>query len=115
MIRWRRRGRRSLLSKNASRADTFEGDGEQGKDGCAHSDHYGANALNPGIRESVLQRLSVRVHLFDEVEEHDHMANDGADQAGDSEEGHKAEGRVHDGQRNQRPDGTVRGGSGDED
>jgi hypothetical protein len=43
------------------------------------------------------------------------MVNDDADQAGDSEEDHKAEGRVHDGQRNQRPDGTVRGGSGDED
>src|SRR5580704_2501986 len=33
---------------------TFECAREQGKDRCAHGDHHGSNALNPGIRKSTL-------------------------------------------------------------
>jgi hypothetical protein len=49
------------------------------------------------------------VHLLDEVEEHDHMADDDADETSYAEKGHKAEGRVHDCQGNQRTDGAIGG------
>ena len=53
------------------------------------------------------------VHLLDEIEEHDDVADDHADQAGDSEEGHEAEGRAHDGEREQRADHAI-GGRGED-
>ena len=59
---------------------TFECEWEQGKNRCAHGDHYGANTFNPGIRKSKLKRLSLLVHLLDKVEEHDHMADNDTDQ-----------------------------------
>ena len=61
----------------------------------------------PGVEKRSLERLPLLVHLLDEVEEHDHVADDDADQAGDAEEGHEAEGCVHDRQRNKRADDTV--------
>jgi len=58
---------------------TFKCEREQRKDSCAHGEHHGANTLNSGIRKSSLQGFPLFVHLLDEVEEHDHMADDDAD------------------------------------
>ena len=50
----------------------------------------------------------MRVLLLDEVEEHDDVADDDADQADDAEEGHEAERRAHDVEAEQRPDHAER-------
>src|SRR5258707_59580 len=38
---------------------TFECEWKQSKDRCAYRDHHRANALDPGIRKSALQRLAL--------------------------------------------------------
>src|SRR6266404_101527 len=93
---------------------TFKCERKQRKDSCGHSDHHGSNALNAGIGKSTLQRLPLFVHLLDEVEQHDHMADDDADQTGNPQECHEPEGRTHDRQSDQRSDGSVRCGRKDE-
>src|SRR5205085_8856914 len=66
------------ITKRLPERATFECERKQCQDRRAHGDHYGSNALNPGIRKSALKRLSFFVHLFNEVEEHDYMADDDA-------------------------------------
>src|SRR5579864_2881234 len=75
---------------------TFKCERKQGKDRCAHRNHHGSNTLNSGIRKSAFQRLSLFVHLLNEVEEHDDMAYDDSDEAGHSKKCHEAKGRTHD-------------------
>src|SRR5258708_32664990 len=96
------------VAKRFPEGATFECEWEQSQDRCANGDHHGANAFDPGIRKSELQRLPFFVHLFNKVEEHDHMANNDTDQTYYAEKGHEAERCVHDFQRNQRTDGTIR-------
>src|SRR5580692_7335758 len=91
----------------------FECERKQSKDRCAHGDQYWANTLNSSIRKSTLQRLTLFVHFLDEVEEHDHMADDDTDQACYAQESHEAKWRVHDGQCNQSSDCAVGGRSKD--
>src|SRR6266478_8438635 len=45
---------------------TFERERKQSKYRCAHGDHHRSKTLNPGIRKSTLQRLSLFVHLRSE-------------------------------------------------
>src|SRR6266851_6183080 len=89
---------------------TFKCERKQRKDGCTHGDHHGTNALNPGIRESSLQGLALFVHLLDEVEQYDHMADDNPDETGNPKKCHESEGRTHDRQSDQRSDRSVRRG-----
>src|SRR6266481_6221674 len=55
---------------------TFECEREESKDRRADGDHHGPDTLNPSIRKSALQWFPLFVHLFDEVEEHDDVADD---------------------------------------
>src|SRR5882757_4547387 len=57
----------------------FERERKQSEDRRAHGDHHRANTLNPSIRKSALERLPLFVHLLDEIEQHNHMADDDAD------------------------------------
>ena len=47
------------------------------------------------------------MHLLDEVEQHDHMADDDPNQTGNTQEGHKPERRAHDVERCQCPHGAI--------
>src|SRR5260370_35228798 len=84
------------IAKRFPQRTTFECERKQSKDCCAHGDHHRSNTLNPGVRKSALQRLSLVMHLFDEVEQHDDMADDDSDEAGNSKECNESEGRAHD-------------------
>src|SRR5258708_3100675 len=86
----------------------FECEWKQSKDRCAYRDHHRANALDPGIRKSALQRLALLVHLLDEIEQYDDMADNDADQTRHAEKGHEPKRSVHHGQRNQGSDRTIR-------
>ena len=57
----------------------FERERKQSKNRCAHGDHHRSNTLDPGVRKSTLQWLALFVHLLDEVEEHNQVADDDAD------------------------------------
>jgi hypothetical protein len=50
---------------------------------CADSDHDGPQPLNSCIEQQIDQRLSLFIHLLNEIEEHDHMADNDAAQADD--------------------------------
>ena len=50
----------------------------------------------PASMTRLFEWLAFLVHFFDEVEEHDDVADDDADETGDSEECHEAERRAHD-------------------
>ena len=89
-----------------------DGEREEREHGRADGDHHGAEADDAGVEERFFERLAFFVHFFDEVEENDDVADDDADEAGDSEERHEAEGRAHDVERDQRADDAV--GSGGE-
>ena len=56
----------------------------------------------PASRSASSRSRAVLVRLLDEVEQHDDVADDDADEADDPEEGHEAEGLVHDRQHRQR-------------
>ena len=57
----------------------FQRERKQSKNRCAHGDHHRSNTLDPRVRKSTLQWLALFVHLLDEVEEHNHVADDDAD------------------------------------
>src|SRR6266478_4315361 len=89
---------------------TLECEREQSKDRRADGDHHRPDTLNPGIRKSSLQGLALFVHLLDEVEQYDHMADDDPDETGNPKKCHESEGRTHDRQSDQRSDRSVRRG-----
>ena len=53
----------SLNAEGFPERATFECERKQSRDGCTHGDHHEANAFNPRIRKSTLQRLSLFAHL----------------------------------------------------
>src|SRR6202008_71429 len=57
------------------------------------------------------QRLALCVHLLDEVEQYDDVADNHAYQAGDAEKSHEPERRMHDRQGDQRADHAIRSSS----
>src|SRR5713101_1398726 len=75
---------------------TFECERKQSEDGCAYGDHHGPNTLNAGIGKSTLQRFALFVHVLNEIEQHDDVADDDANKAGYSKKSHEAKGRAHD-------------------
>src|SRR5258707_12723939 len=62
---------------------------------------------NAGIGKSTLEWFAFLVHLLDEIEEHDHVADNNANEAGNPKECHEPEWRAHDRKRDQRPDCSV--------
>src|SRR6266478_1280204 len=88
----------------------FERERKQSKDGRPDGDHYRTNALNAGIGKSTFEWFALFVHLLDEIEEHDHVADDDANEAGNPKECHEPEWRAHDRQCDQRSDRSVRCG-----
>ena len=61
----------------------------------------------PASRDRLLERFAFFMHFFDEIEQHDDMADDDADQARDAQERHEAERRSHDRQAEQRADNSI--------
>src|SRR6266446_3884465 len=88
----------------------FERERKQSKDGRPDGDHYRTNALNAGIGKSTFEWFALFVHLLDEIEEHDHVADDDPNEAGNPKECHEPEWRAHDRQCDQRTDRSVRCG-----
>ena len=80
-----------------------------------HRDHDRAQPHDAGVEEGIAQGLPLGVVLLDEIEEHDHVAHDHADQARDPEEAHEPEGLAHDPEPRQRPHDAVGHGGEDED
>jgi len=78
-------------------------------------DHDRAKADDARIEQSLFERFALFVHFLDEVEEHNDVADNDADEAGDTEEGHEAERRSHQVKGNERADDSVRGGREDEE
>src|SRR5262245_25191927 len=77
----------------------------------ADRDHHRPQPHNPRVQQRLAQRSASFARFFDEVEEHDDVADDHAHQAHATEEGHKAERRSHHPQRRKRayhPEGNRR-------
>ena len=66
----------------------------------------------PASGSACSRRLPFRMHFLDEIEQHDDVANDHADQAGDAQKSHKSKGRMHNRESDERADHTV-GSSGE--
>ena len=82
--------------------------GEESQHGCGNGDHHRAQTLDSGVKQGLLQRSAVLPALFDEVEEHDDVANDDADQRDHAEESHEPERRAHQPQGGNRARHAVR-------
>ncbi len=75
----------------------------------------GRSRMMPASSSASSQRLALLVRLLDEVEEHDDVAHDDADEADDAEERHEAEGLAHDAEGRERADDAVGNGREDEE
>jgi hypothetical protein len=71
------------------------GEREQGQDGGADGDHNRPQTNDSRVQQRLLERFPFFVHFLDEIEEHDHVADDDANQTGDAQEGHKAKWSSH--------------------
>src|SRR5262249_34570627 len=91
---------------------SFKRQWEQSQDGRQYGDHYGPNTLDTRVRKRLLQGFTFRMHFLDEIEEHDDVADDHADQAGDAQKSHKAKRRMHNREGDERADHTI-GSSGE--
>ena len=56
---------------------------DEAEHGRADRDQHRAQAEQPGVEQRLAQRLAALVPLLDEVEQHDDVADDHADQADD--------------------------------
>ena len=70
-------------------------EGEEGDDGRPHRDGDGSKVSDARIDERIAEGLALFVFLFDEIEQHDDVADDDANQADDAEEGHESKGSVN--------------------
>ena len=68
----------------------------------------GRSRRMPASSSASLERLAPLVRLLDEVEQHDDVAHDDADEARHAEERHEAERRAHDPEPEQRADDAER-------
>ena len=91
------------------------GERKESKDCSAYRDQDGSEADDPCIKQCFFERLAFFVHLLDEVKQHDDVADDDADEAGDPEEGHKPERRSHQVKGNECADDAIRSGSEDQE
>src|ERR1700732_1728472 len=99
------------VTKRLPQRTAFESKREKSQDRCSHCDHHGPDSLDASIRKRLREGLAFCVHFLDEVEQHDDVANDHADQAGDAEKSHEPERRMHDRESDQRPDHAIRSSS----
>src|ERR1035437_2305376 len=60
------------------------GEEEESENRCADGNEDGAQTLDSSVANGLLERLARFVHFLDEIEEHDNVADDNADEAGDS-------------------------------
>src|SRR5262249_37716907 len=63
--------------------------------GCADCNQHRPQTHNSGIQQRIAQRLAALTRFFNEIEQHDDVADDHAYQTHTTEEGHKAERRSH--------------------
>src|SRR4030095_10115412 len=80
---------------------------EKRDDGRRDGDEDRPQPHDTGIEQSLDERLTRFVAFLDEVEQHDDMADDDANQARHTEEGHETEWRPHYVERRERPHDTV--------
>src|SRR5690242_833978 len=73
-----------------------------------NGDHDRPQPQNARIDQSRFQVLTLFSSLFDELEEHDDVADDHTDETDDSKERHKPEWLSHYGERNHGPDDSIR-------
>ncbi len=69
---------------------------EQRQYGCTNGDHHGTQTNDTSVDDRFLKWLTQGMAFLDEVEEHNDVTDDDADEAGDSEKCHETEGGVHD-------------------
>ena len=84
------------VAKRLPQRTTFESKREKSQDRCSHGDHYRANSLDAHIGQRLDQGLALCVHFLDEVEQHDDLAHNHADQAGDAKKSHEPKRCMHD-------------------
>ena len=99
------------VTKRLPQRTAFESKREKSQDRCSHCDHYRANSLDARIGQRLDQWLALCVHFLDEVEQHDDVADNHADQAGDAEKSHEPKRRVHDREGDQGADHAIRSSS----
>ena len=86
----------------------MESEREQRQHRCTDGDHHGTQPDDACVDYRFFERFALFVFFFDEVEEHDDVAHDHADQTGDAEKGHESEGSAHDPQCCHGADHSVR-------
>jgi hypothetical protein len=69
---------------------------EQRQDCGRHGDDHRPQAFDSRVANRLLERFAFFAHLFDEIEQHDDMADDHTDETRDPQERHEAERRSHD-------------------
>ena len=75
---------------------------------AANGDHDRPNALDAGVGQSAFQRFALLMHFLNEIEQHDHMADDDSDKAGYAKKRHESKRRMHDVQGDQSSHDAIR-------
>src|SRR4051812_1851395 len=88
------------------------------RDQCEHcsgnGNHHWPQALDSCIEEGLLERFTMLAPLFNEIEEHNDVADDNADKRDHTEERHEPERSVHDVKRYDRSGHAIGYGCEDE-
>ena len=83
------------------------GERNEREDRRADRDKDWPQSFDSGVANGLLERFALLVHFFDEIEKHNHVADNYADQARDSEKRHESERRPHNRVADQRPHDAV--------
>src|SRR5262249_32973259 len=75
---------------------TFHRERKQREYRCCNGDHDGPNTLDAGVGQSTFQRFALMMHLFNEIKQHDDVAYDHTDKAGESKNRLESKRRTHD-------------------
>ncbi len=87
---------------------------EQRQDRRGDGDHDRPQTLNSRVEQCLLERRAMLAPLFDEVEQHDDVADDDSDERDNSKKSHEPERRAHQPQRGKRARHAVRDGGEDQ-